>query len=248
MRLAPDMAFQTQVYRGDGETVRLADGTYRIEAVRGPEYLVTQQTVKVDGARSRIDVKLQRWIDPVKWGWYSGDTHIHGGGCAHYQIPTEGVSPETMIRHVRGEGLWIGEVLSWGPSWYYQKQFFKARVESPEATLEHPELQAANNATWTTRPTATDKESTIRYDVEVSGFPSSHAGHIILLRLKDQDYPGTKLIEDWPSWNLPILKWARSQGCLVGYAHCGNGMRKLGIEQAVAVHFASFQTVSKASR
>ena len=29
------------------------------------------------------------------------------------------------------------------------------------------------------------------YDVEVSGFPSSHAGHLCLLRLKEDDYPGT---------------------------------------------------------
>ena len=35
----------------------------------------------------------------------------------------------------------------------------------------------------------------MHYDLEVSGFPSSHAGHIILLNLKQQDYPGTKTIE-----------------------------------------------------
>jgi hypothetical protein len=46
----------------------------------------------------------------------------------------------------------------------------------------------------------------------------------VLLRLREEDYPGTKVIEDWPSWNLPILKWARAQGSVVGYAHCGNGM------------------------
>jgi hypothetical protein len=58
----------------------------------------------------------------------------------------------------------------------------------------------------------------------VSGFPSSHAGHLVLLRLKHQDYPGTKILEDWPSWNLPVLQWVRSQGALGGYAHCGIGM------------------------
>jgi hypothetical protein len=58
----------------------------------------------------------------------------------------------------------------------------------------------------------------------VSGFPSSHAGHLVLLRLKEQDYPGTKLIEDWPSWNLPILKWAKAQDSVAGYAHSGSGM------------------------
>jgi len=224
MRLAPDMFFQPQVYRADGETMRLPDGEYTIESRRGPEYLQALQTVTIDANRSRIDVKLQRWIDPAKWGWYSGDTHIHAGGCGHYQHPTEGVTPETMIRHVRGEGLTIGDVLTWGPSYYYQKQFFSGHAVSPAATLEHPELQVANNATLQPHATAEDPESTLRYDVEVSGFPSSHAGHLVLLRLEDQDYPGTKLIEDWPSWNLPILKWVKEQGAFGGYAHCGIGM------------------------
>lgn len=224
MRLAPDMFFHQQIYRGDGETLRLPDGEYEIVSKRGPEYLTARQTVLVSAAQSRIDVRLKRWIDPAKWGWYSGDTHIHAAGCAHYQSPTEGVTPETMIRHVRGEGLAIGEVLTWGPSWYYQKQFFSGQAKSPEATLEHPELQAANNAVWQTHATAKDDESLLRYDVEVSGFPSSLSGHLVLLRLKEQDYPGTKEIEDWPSWTLPVLKWAKAQGGVVGFAHCALGM------------------------
>jgi hypothetical protein len=178
----------------------------------------------IGDGHDQIDVKLQRWIDPAKWHWYSGDTHIHAAGCAHYDIPTEGVSPETMIRQVRGEALSIGDVLTWGPSWYYQKQFFTGHTESPAAGLEHPELQAANGVTLVPKPTPKDAESQLRYDVEVSGFPSSLNGHMVLLRLKEQDYPGTKLIEDWPSWNLPILKWVRAQGGFGGYAHCGAGM------------------------
>lgn len=224
MRLAPDLGFQPQIYRADGETVRLPDGEYMIEGKRGPEYLAVVQKVSVDAAHGHIDVRLQRWIDPSKWGWYSGDTHIHAAGCAHYASPTEGVSPETMIRQVRGEGLWIGDVLTWGPGWYYQKQFFTGRAESPKAALEQPDLQKANNVSLQPQVTVEDSESLIRYDVEISGFPSSHAGHLVLLRLRKQDYPGTMRIEDWPSWNLPILKWAKAQGALVGYAHCGFGL------------------------
>jgi hypothetical protein len=224
MRLAPDMFFQQHVYRADGESLRLPDGDYTVVSRRGPEYLRGEESVSIGGAKGGIEVALRRWIDPAQWGWYCGDTHLHAGGCAHYQVPTEGVSPETMIRHVRGEGLCVGDVLSWGPSWYYQKQFFTGHTESPAASLEHPELQAANNASLQPQPTPEDAESLLRYDVEVSGFPSSHAGHLVLLRLRDQDYPGTKLIEDWPSWNLPILKWAREQGSVAGYAHCGSGM------------------------
>jgi hypothetical protein len=224
MRIAPDMFFQEQIYRADGETMRLPDGEYTVESKRGPEYLRGLQTVTIDSSHNRIDVKLQRWIDPAKWGWYSGDTHIHAAGCMHYTVPTEGVTPATVIRHVRGEGLAIGEILTWAGGYYYQKQFFTGKAVSPPAALEHPELQAANNASLQSHGTAEDSESELRYDVEISGFPSSHAGHLVLLRLKDQDYPGTKLVEDWPSWNLPILKWARAQGAVAGYAHCGWGM------------------------
>jgi hypothetical protein len=224
MRVAPDLYFQPQIYRGDGETILLPDGEYTVESKRGPEYLRCMQTVTIDASHTRIEVKLQRWIDPGKWGWYSGDTHIHAGGCAHYSSPTEGVAPETMIRQARGEGLVIGDVLTWAPSWYYQMQFFTGHAISPPANLEHPELQVANDASLRPRPTPEDTETILRYDVEVSGFPSSHAGHLVLLRLKDQDYPGTRILEDWPSWNLPILKWVRSQGALGGYAHCGIGM------------------------
>ena len=45
------------------------------------------------------------------------------------------------------------------------------------------------------------------------------------LRLKDQDYPGTKLIPDWPTWDLPIFQWARKQGGVVGFAHSGWGLK-----------------------
>lgn len=224
MRIAPDMSFQPQVYRGDGETVRLPDGTYAVESRRGPEYLAQSQTFTVGDGRGPVQIDLKRWIDPAKYGWYSGDPHIHAAGCSHYEAPTQGVSPETMIRHVRGEGLALAGVLTWGPGYYYQKQFFTGHVVSPPASLEHPELQAANGVSLTPRETAKDKESILRYDVEVSGFPSSASGHLILMRLKDQDYPGAKAVEDWPSWNVPILTWAKAQGAVVGYAHCSSGM------------------------
>jgi hypothetical protein len=106
-----------------------------------------------------------------------------------------------MMRHVLGEDLNVGCCLSWGPCWYHQKRYFSGKVH-PLSTQTH----------------------LLRYDVEVSGFPSSHAGHICLLRLKEQDYPGTKLITDWPIWDLPIFQWAKKQGAVVGFAHSGWGL------------------------
>ena len=138
----------------------------------------------------------------AKLGWYSGDHHVHAAGCGHYESPTEGVTPEDMWRHILGEDLDVGCVLSWGPCWYAQKQFFDGKI--------HP---------------LSTRDYLMRYDIEVSGFPSSHAGHLCLLRLKEDDYPGTTRIEEWPSWDLPVLKWGKSQGGVVGFSHSGWGLK-----------------------
>ena len=202
-RLAPDFFFHPQVYRSNGETVTLPPGEYEVEVARGPEYLVSRRTIEVPQVRIHREVfGLQRWINLAKMGWYSGDHHVHAAGCMHYESPTEGVKPEDMWRHIVGEDLDVGCVLSWGPCWYAQKKFFEGKIHS----LSTPEYL-------------------MRYDVEVSGFPSSHAGHLCLLRLKEDDYPGTTRIEEWPSWDLPVLKWGKSQGGVVGFSHSGWGLK-----------------------
>ena len=201
-RLAPDFGFHPQVYRADGETVSLQPGKYSVTYTRGPEYLVLQREITVPAASTHTEsLKLKRWIHLAAEGWYSGDHHVHAAGCAHYESPTEGVAPADMMRHVLGEDVDVGCCLSWGPCWYHQKRYFEGKTN----ILSTP-------------------EHLLRYDVEVSGFPSSHCGHLVLLRLHEQDYPGTKLIEDWPSWDLPILRWAKSQGAVAGFAHSGWGL------------------------
>ncbi len=201
-RLAPDFKFHQQIYRADGETLALQPGKYEVEYARGPEYLLLRKTIVVPNAATHDETfRLKRWIHPAAKGWYSGDHHIHAAGCAHYESPTEGVTPEDMMRHVLGEDLNVGCCLSWGPCWYHQKRYFEGKVHA---------LSTPNHL--------------LRYDVEVSGFPSSHCGHICLLRLREQDYPNTKLIADWPSWDLPIFKWAKAQGGVVGFAHSGWGL------------------------
>ena len=35
-----------------------------------------------------------------------------------------------MMRHILGEDLNVGCVLSWGPCWYFQKQYFEGKVTS----------------------------------------------------------------------------------------------------------------------
>ncbi len=201
-RLEPDFPFQQQVYRFDGEQLRLPDGYYTIQYSGGPEYYTRTKELPVtaDGPRA-LDFQLQRWIDPSKYGWWSGDHHVHASGCAHYKNPTEGVEPEAMMRQALGENLNISSVLTWGPSWYHQKQYFSGTDHELSKT-----------------------DRLMHYDVEVSGFPSAHAGHLILLGLQEDDYPGTTKIEEWPTWDLPVLKWGKSQDAITGFSHSGWGL------------------------
>ena len=202
-RLAPDFFFHPQVYRQSGETILLPPGTYQVEVGRGPEYIVQSGSITIPNTKAfQQSVQLKRWIHMSKMGWYSGDHHVHAAGCGHYESPTEGVTPEDMWRHILGEDLDVGCVLSWGPCWYTQKRFFEGKIH-PLSTSDY----------------------LMRYDIEVSGFPSSHAGHLCLLRLKEDDYPGTTRIEEWPSWDLPVLKWGKSQGGVVGFSHSGWGLK-----------------------
>src|SRR5438876_9843291 len=201
-RLAPDLFFQPQVYRENGATVLVPAGSYTVTASMGPEYQPQTKKIEVAAASANeVSFAMKRWIDPPKYHWYSGDHHVHAAGCSHYQNPTEGVQPDDMVRQIQGEKLNVGAVLTWGPCYYYQKQFFSGK--------DHP-LSKPNQL--------------MHYDLEVSGFPSSHAGHLVLLGLTDQDYPHCERIEQWPTWDLPILRWGKSQGALVGFAHSGWGL------------------------
>ncbi|HEY2586823.1 MAG TPA: CehA/McbA family metallohydrolase, partial [Tepidisphaeraceae bacterium] len=203
-RLAPDMAFQPQVYRADGETVRLPPGTYQIDVSRGPEYLVEHRAVTIASAAPReIAFHLRRWIDPAAMGWYSGDHHIHAAGCAHYSKPTEGVLPSDMIRHCMGEDLKVGCNLTWGPCFDFQKQFFTGQIDK---VSQYPYL--------------------LRYDIEISGFGSHQSGHLVLLRLKQEIYPGGDSDKHWPTLCLNALRWAKKQGAVCGPAHSGWGLKE----------------------
>ncbi len=129
-----------------------------------------------------------------------------------------------MMRHILGEDLNVGCVLSWGPCWYTQKQYFEGKVSA----LSRPKYL-------------------MRYDVEVSGFPSSHAGHLCLLRLSEDDYPGTSLIEEWPSWTQPVLAWGKKQGAVVGYSHSGWGLELPDYLPGGARRFATRRSKGRAA-
>jgi hypothetical protein len=202
-RLAPDFFFQDQVYRGDGGTVLLPPGELTMQYGRGPEYRLLSRKVTVPKkGPAEIAVKLERWVNPMDFGFYSGDHHIHAAGCAHYTNPTEGVFPKDMFLHVKGEGLNVGCNLTWGPCYDFQRKFFEPRPHK----LSEP-------------------FTVLRYDIEVSGFGSQALGHVCVLNLQDQTYPGSNgTTRGWPTWTTPLMRWAKKQGAFCGYAHSASGL------------------------
>jgi len=58
-------------------TANVDDGTYRLIVERGKEYTPSTQMVEVNGSRTEVIVRLERWINMQARGWYSGDTHVH---------------------------------------------------------------------------------------------------------------------------------------------------------------------------
>lgn len=216
-RLAPDLFFQPHLYRADGETVLLPPGVLTMFSGRGPEYRWREKQITIPvpapGATSEhpgfeVAVKLERWVDPAAHGFFSGDHHIHASGCAHYTSPTEGVEPRDMFRQVKGEGLNVASVLTWGPGFDHQQQFFSPLADriSEDTTI-------------------------LKYDIEVSGFGSQALGHVCLLNLREQIPPGATGSKGWPTWTLPVLQWTRAQGGVTGYAHSGSGLQ---VEPATA--------------
>lgn len=203
-RIAPDFFFQDQVYRESGDVVLLPPGEMIMTYSRGPEYRQASRKITVpDVGDMQVSVQLERWINPQNYGFYSGDHHIHAAGCSHYTNPTEGVFAKDMFLHIKGEGLNVGCNLTWGPCYDFQRQFFEPianKISEPFTVL--------------------------KYDVEVSGFGSQALGHVCLLNLRDQTYPGSDgtKTKGWPTWTTPLMRWAKNQGAYTGYAHSASGL------------------------
>ena len=57
--------------------IDLPPGKYTVVAERGKEFLTETQDLVVGERPTDFKVKLRRWIDMPRLGWYSGDTHVH---------------------------------------------------------------------------------------------------------------------------------------------------------------------------
>ena len=143
-------------------------------------------------------------------GWYSGDHHIHAAGCAHYENADRGRPPAGHDAPHPGRGpegrlhADLGAVLD------YQKQFFDGK----DHKLSTDRLPAC--ATTSKSPAS----------------PRSHAGHLCLLRLKEQDYPGHEAHRGLAdAGTCRSCAGRKEQGAVVGFAHSGWGLAGASSEQ-----------------
>ena len=66
------------VARRGAFSVDLSPGSYRLSVERGKEYLPASSVIVIgeSGAATQT-IRLRRWVDMARRGWYSGDMHVH---------------------------------------------------------------------------------------------------------------------------------------------------------------------------
>ena len=200
-RLAPDFSFHDQVYRKSGEHVLLPPGRYRVMYTRGPEYEVLERDIDVPAAKEHTE----------RFRLRAGSVSRRRDGIPAIitstrpvvpitPLPLKAVSPPTSCG-TSSARIWMWAACSRGglagttrnSSSKGRSRRYPRRKTCYATMSRCRDFQVRTLATW------------------------------CLLRLKEDDYPGTKRIEDWPSWTLPILKWGKGAG-----GHRGLRTQRLG--------------------
>ena len=70
---------RTEQFYADGTFhASLSVGNYKLRVFKGLEYRIAHKRLEVQPARTtKLTLKLERWIDLPKQGWYSGESHVH---------------------------------------------------------------------------------------------------------------------------------------------------------------------------
>lgn len=76
-QLGPDFYFQSQVYPADCESIDFRPGDYTVPSTGSQEYIKQTRTFSISSKETAaFALRLQRWIEPSKQGWYSEDNDI----------------------------------------------------------------------------------------------------------------------------------------------------------------------------
>jgi hypothetical protein len=120
------VAGTTYAYVEPEFTLSVPIGSYELEVHHGLEYLPEKIRFDVThGKAGDLEVRLERWSDIRKRGWYSGDTHTHF------------LDPKTGMLEMRAEDLDVLNILAtkWGELITNVEHF--TGVPSPLSTPDH---------------------------------------------------------------------------------------------------------------
>jgi TolB protein len=177
-------------------------GKYVARVFRGMEYRPAQQEFELAAGQNKtVTVELERWIDPSRRSWYSGESHIHANyGYGHWYN-----TPETMRLQLEGEGLNVANfmVANSDGDGVFDREFFRG-VPDPQSASQ-----------------------TILYWNEE--FRATLWGHMTLLNLQQLVEPIFTGFKDttnpWDSpTNADIADQTHLQGGLVNYTHPANNV------------------------
>lgn len=177
-------------------SLELPFGDYEVRAFRGPEYLVSAQTLKISDENESAQIPLKRWIHMADQGWYSGENHVH----ANYGYGEWYNDPESILLQCSGEDLNVCNTVianSDGDA-VFDREFFLGQLD-PRSTDDH----------------------LVFFGQE---FRSTIWGHMTLSNISQlvepimTGFPGTTNPNDVPT-NADIAQRVSDQGGTIGYTH-----------------------------
>ncbi len=184
-------------YGRGGETLELPHGDYELVAFKGSEFREIRRTFQVGpGMPTSVSIRFERWHDPRKENWYSGENHIH----ANYGYGAWYSDVRTVADQVEGEGLNVANlvVANSDGDGVFDRPFFLGQADGRST------------------------RDTILYWNEE--FRSTIWGHLTLAAMNQLVEPiftgfeGTTNPWDVPT-NAEVAERAREQGASVSYTH-----------------------------
>jgi hypothetical protein len=97
-----------QFYTAGHTSLELPPGSYRVRVYKGNEFKVSTSKIEITpGQHERLEVALERWVDPAREGWYGSDDHLH---ISRYRAD---LNPN-ILAWMRAEGLSVANLLQMG--------------------------------------------------------------------------------------------------------------------------------------
>ena len=124
-------SFTTRSIASMAKSMLLPAGKYHVTYTRGPEYRVSERDIDVPGNGDAHGTLPAEALDqPGRCRLVLGRPSRARGRLCPLFVAHARRQPADMMRHILGEDLNVGCVLTWGPCWYHQKQFFDGKVHA----------------------------------------------------------------------------------------------------------------------